>query len=156
LAEAELTAGSWKALGDKNGEASARALWALVSAGTKGVDYLDKRLESSKPADAAAVAKLIEKLDDDELAVRAKAPQDLRKLGRGVEPHLRKALEKNPSVEVALRLRVLLAEFSPAELTPEGLLGLRAVEALERIGTQEARRVLERLAKGAELPRVTE
>ena len=69
---------------------------------------------------------------------------------------LRDALKTNPPAEAKKRIETLLAAFAPPAV-PEGevLRGVRAVWALERIGTADARRLLEDLAKGVESARLT-
>jgi hypothetical protein len=76
----------------------------------------------------------------------------LRRQGRLVEPALSQALAAKPSLEAAQRIELLLGEFGNEEfgLTGERLRTHRAVQFLEIVGTPEARRVLERLATGAE------
>jgi hypothetical protein len=64
-----------------------------------------------------------------------------------VEGALRRALEAKPSLEVERRLRILLGKIERIQL-PETLRAVRAVEALEHIGTPEAKRVLQGLARG--------
>ena len=64
-----------------------------------------------------------------------------------------KALETETSAEVRERVKKLLDEADGD--TPEWRQQRRAVEALEVIGTREARGVLESLAKGAQGARLT-
>jgi hypothetical protein len=59
-------------------------------------------------------------------------------------------LNEKPSLEVHQRIERLLARIKP-----ETWRDLRAVEVLERIGSPEAKQVLESLAKGAEGARLT-
>jgi hypothetical protein len=70
------------------------------------------------------------------------------------EPAIRKALDGRPSAEQRRALEALLP--GPALLhSPEGLRQVRAVEALERAGSVEARDLLKRLAGGVEGARLT-
>jgi hypothetical protein len=62
---------------------------------------------------------------------------------------LRKALEGEPSAEVRRQVTRLLEQLSAHPPAPEVVRSIRAIEALERIGTPEARKLLEELAKGA-------
>jgi len=70
-------------------------------------------------------------------------------MGGAADEALRKALEGNPSAELRQRVRHLLDGSRPAELSPDRLRESRALEILEGMGTPEARRLLEELAKGA-------
>src|SRR5437763_1530012 len=74
---------------------------------------------------------------------------------RPPEAALRQAITSRPSLEVRRRVEELLARLEGATPSAEGVRTLRAVEALEHIGTREARQVLETLAKGAPETRLT-
>jgi hypothetical protein len=111
----------------------------------------------AKPIPALAdTAELIAKLDHPRYAVREEAARELSRRGTVVEGTLRTALQKPTSAEQRERLEGLLAKLNLA-VPPAGdeLRGLRAVWLLERIGTAEARKVLEKLAGGASGSRVT-
>jgi hypothetical protein len=93
---------------------------------------------------------LIADLDADEFATREAASASLAKLGEAAGAACRKARDGDPSAEQRQRLETILAGYSPwAQETPECLRTLRSLEVLERAGTEEARRTLEALAKGA-------
>jgi hypothetical protein len=94
---------------------------------------------------AAKVARLIARLDDDDLRVRQRAQQRLE-LHRGAAlSTLKKALAEKPSPEARRRLRQLLDD--PPPLYPRALLpSLRAVGLLELVGTAPAKAVLEEVA----------
>jgi hypothetical protein len=78
----------------------------------------------------------------------------LRLPGKEVEPTLRQALANKPSIEARRRLERILTgpRLVPA---PEVLRSLRALQILEAIGDEPARRVLRRLAEGAPGSRLT-
>jgi len=80
---------------------------------------------------------------------REAARRDLIRLGERAEMALRRALSNRPTLEVRRRIEDLLSKLEPSSLPPEPLQVLRAIEILEHIGTTEARRCLEALAKGA-------
>ena len=68
----------------------------------------------------------------------------------GVGPALAQAgLDAKPSLETRKRLEHLRGQLIGRVLQGERLRAYRAVEVLERIGTPEAREVLQALAKGA-------
>jgi hypothetical protein len=102
------------------------------------------------------VARLIADLDSDQYAARAEAARGLEGFGAEAEPALRRALAAPPSLEVRRRLEQLLEQLPRAVPPPERLRALRAVEALERAGTAEARRVLRGMARGAPGARLTQ
>jgi hypothetical protein len=86
--------------------------------------------------------------------VREKAGKELEKLGYLVEPALRKCLSGEPSPEVRRQVELLLERLQ-GMTDPQLLRGLRVVEVLEGIGTDEARRLLEQVAKEAPSRRLT-
>lgn len=72
----------------------------------------------------------------------------MEKIGEPAVPILRKTLEDGPSAEVRRRVTELLSKIGGAAPRGELRRSLRAIEALERIGTPEAKAVLQSLAKG--------
>ena len=86
---------------------------------------------------------------------RQRAAADLEQLGEAAAPALRQALARDLSAEARRRVQQLLRKGQ--ELVPSGepLRALRAVEVLEQVGTSEARRVLQSLARGAPEARLT-
>jgi WD40 repeat protein len=125
-----------------------QAIQSLRAAGSTGVAFLGER---QKPArfGKADLARLIDQLDDDDFDVRERATVDLGRLGSLALGALRETARNKDKPEAASRARTLLQEMPT---TPPGdlLRSSRVIEALEQIGTTEARKVLERLAGGAE------
>jgi WD40 repeat protein len=101
-----------------------------------------------RPADAEKTAALIADLGNDDFALRERATEALAKLGGGAEKQLREAT-RSPSQEVRNRAGELLKRLNPADgrKSPDGIRAVRAVEALERLGSKEAREVLTDWAK---------
>jgi HEAT repeat protein len=64
-------------------------------------------------------------------------------------PALKKALAAQPTLETRRRIEALLDLVSDSNLSADNLRLVRAVEALERMATPEARMALQRLAGGA-------
>jgi WD40 repeat protein len=138
--------------GDDAGKAY-QALWSL-SAAPRGIPFLKERLRPIAPVEAAQLARLIARLDDDDFAAREKATRELESLGDAAEASLEQAL-KDGSPEAQSRAEKLLRALRPPLPPGERLRSLRAVAALEYAGTPEARRVLETLAGGAPEARLT-
>jgi RNA polymerase sigma factor (sigma-70 family) len=148
----EPTAELWADLAD--GAKAGAALGGLIAAPAETVPFLKGRLAPVAPCDARRVERLIADLDSDDFAARERATEELTKLRDPAAPALRKALAGRPPPEVEQRLKQILQQLEGG-LTPEQLRDLRAVEALEHIGTPEARRLLAALAKGAPEARLT-
>jgi hypothetical protein len=142
----------WQALAAPEAVPAARALGRLADVPGQAVPWLAERLKPGAKADGRQekrVRELIAQLDDDNFATREKATEELEKLGAAAGPALRQALDNAPSAEMRLRLERLLGKLGAPAADPERLRTLRAVEALELIGTPEARRLLRQLAAGA-------
>jgi len=108
----------------------------------------------AKGSDKDAIAKFIGALDADSFVERQKAAKDLAALGRMAEEPLKTALAGKPSAEARQAIEDLLDKLRDKGGPPLELVRpLRAVEVLEDLGTSEARKVLEVLARGqAEAP----
>ena len=91
---------------------------------------------------------LLADLDHNLYARRQKASEALAALGTVVRSALQQHRTTAPA-EARQRIDDLLKWLDQTELTPEMLRQVRAVEALERTGTPEARAVLEKLGQGA-------
>lgn len=143
----------WADLASEHAEVAARALWTLGAMPKDAAEYLKDRLKPGV-VDPLRVKRLLAELDDDDFEVREKAQEELAAFGTLVEDTLRQTLKTSPSAEVRQRLTQLVARLD-GKMSLVELRGLRAVEALERMGSPEARAVLEMLAKGAAEVRAT-
>lgn len=127
-----------------------RAMWALGAGPEKSVPFLQQRLRPVPSVDEAKLNRLIADLDSDRFEARHKATQELEGLLNVAERQLRQVLTRNPSLELRSRVERLLARVESQAWSAQELQVLRALQVLEHIGTPEARRVVETLAKGAE------
>jgi RNA polymerase sigma factor (sigma-70 family) len=140
----------WSDLADDAPQAD-RAIWSLAQAPAQGLTFLKVQLRPRPAAPADQVAKLIADLDSEGFAVRQKAAQTLDALGEAAELALRKTLEGNVTLETRQRVEQILQNRRKDVLRQ-----LRAIDALEQIGTTEAREVLLALANGTPNPRVAD
>jgi hypothetical protein len=126
-----------------------RAVCALAGDPEGSLPALRRRLSDVRVTGPTEedFARLIRDLDSDVYPVREQAAADLERAGLRAMPALRRAASEPPSLEVKKRARRLLARLDPSGLSPEELVALRGVQALEYIGTPEARQLLELLAK---------
>src|SRR5205823_6466636 len=99
---------------------------------------------------------LLADLDAVKYAKREAALRELAKIGDQADPVVRQALQSGPPLEVKIRLEAVLEKIEAIALPLETLQTLRAVEALEHIGTAEARQLLGVLAQGAAPERLTQ
>jgi len=146
----------WEALG---GDVSARAYQdalALAGGGQRAAHFIAERLRPI-PNDANHVRMLVGDLDHERYAVRRRAYEGLCRIGRIAAPALRDALTREPSEEMSLRAKELLAAWDrPYPVLPEARRAARALRVLALIGSPEAARTLETLARGMPRALLTE
>jgi WD40 repeat protein len=137
----------WTDLASSDASRAYRAGWRL-SDQSASVAFLRERLKPAALTDREHFRKLIASLDDGQFAVREQATRELEERGDEVDSLLRQAAADSLSAEVKRRLDNLMAKA--ARGSPPGILrDRRAIGVLERIGTLEARDLLEMLARGA-------
>jgi WD40 repeat protein len=139
----------WGELADLDPAKANPAVQALAGAPSQAVALLQERLRPVPPGPPPGIERMIADLGSERFALRTKAAADLEKLGERAEPALRKLLAGRPPLEVRRRAEQLLDRLERQVPSPERLRVLRAVEALEQIGTPEAQKLLEALARGA-------
>jgi hypothetical protein len=145
----------WVDLASDDARQGYAALCWLADHPRRAVPYLEVRLRPAVPYDPKRLARLIGELDGDEYAVRQRATKELEALGERAEPALRAALARKPPLEVHRRITRLLDRLDGPVTEPEVLRVVRAVEALERMGSAGARALLSELAKGQAGRRLT-
>jgi len=134
----------WEDLSSEDGPRGHRAIWALVPGARQSLPFLRARLLARPAVADKQVRRWIAELDSEQFALRRKATDELEALGRFAEPALREALQGNPQLEPRRRIEQLLKRLaSPANR----LRAARVTQVLEQIGTPEARKVLEALAR---------
>jgi hypothetical protein len=143
----------WQDLAGQDAARAQAAMWRL-SAGRQTVRWLGDHLEPVSTVAVTRLAHLVAELDSTAFAAREKATSELEKLAELAAPALRKALATSPSLELRRRIESLLQKHN-ATPPPDKLRALRAIDVLERIGTGEARQLLEQLARGAPGAKVT-
>jgi WD40 repeat protein len=145
----------WKDLAGADAAKAFDAIGTLASDPGPAVALLRARLRPVSRPDQAKIERLIAALNDDRFEVRKRAAEDLARLGELAEPALRKARAGRPSLEVRRRIDDLLSQIEGPVADADQLRVLRSIEALERIGTADARQLLETLAAGAPESRLT-
>jgi hypothetical protein len=139
----------WASLHGDDAMAAFTAICELSASPAETVVYLKDRLKAAPMLDMKRVDQLIAKLDDANYKVRQKAGADLLKLGESVVPAIDKALTGNLALEPKKRLEGLRDRLTQTVLRDEAIRAYRAIETLERIGTPQAREILQVLADGA-------
>ena len=139
----------WDELGGFDDARVSRAIWTLIAAPERTVRLFEERVHPVLDADADKIAGWIADLDSSRYFVRDRAERELRNLGESAAPALREALEKPPSAEVRYRAERILARAVDKKSSPDRVRAARAITILERIGTKDSLRLLERLAEGS-------
>ncbi len=143
----------WLKLSGQGAGEAYRAIRALAATPGKAAPFLDACLRGTDEK-SRVIAKLIANLDHPRFPVREKATKELLDLGPAARAPLESALEAKPSLEARRRIEEILAKL-PRQGLPSLVRDLRALEALERMGTPAARAVIKRLTGGAAEDRLT-
>ena len=136
----------WVDLASEDARQAYLAIWSLVDMPGESLSFLQGKLKPVMVAEK--IQKWIADLDSETFTIRQTAAKELEKVGDQVQAPIQKALNGNPSLETRRRLEQVLKSL-PDIPGPESIRTIRAIMALERIGTPEARGVLETLAHGA-------
>lgn len=134
-----------------------RAVWSLVDQGDRAVSFLAEKVKP-QPNQDGLIARLLRDLDDDDFETRERATEKLISLGGIAEQPVRDLLRARPSAEVNRRCEIILSKLGVPlrALTGEELRRVRAIHALEQIGTPSAIALLERYAAGSTGLRLTD
>ena len=146
---AEQAAQCWADLAGEDAAKAFQSIRRLAAHPQVAVPLVRAHLKPAVPADPKRIAKLTADLDSDDFTVRDAANRELAKLGELAQPALEQIMKGTGTLERRRRAEALLAKLTAGALTPDQLRQVRAVEALERAATPEARQLLEALAKGA-------
>ncbi len=148
----------WEDLAGPNAAAAFRAVWRLVAGGKASGTFLGERLPPESPLGAALRDRLLKELGSDRFVEREAAGREWERRGEEALPVLRKALAGPLSLEARRRAERIVEKLAAGTVapSPEELRRFRAVQALEYLGTPEARRALGRLAGGAPEARLTQ
>lgn len=137
----------WRQLADNPFKAH-EAIWCLTAASTQAVPLFEKNLQLTAAATREQLDRWVEDLGSRRFRVREQAARELAKQGDVAVAALRRGLKRADELETRRRLEALLEAASNLTEAPELLRRVRMVETLEKIGTPEARRLLEKMAIG--------
>jgi WD40 repeat protein len=138
----------WGDLAGTDATVAHDAIRILAAAPEQTVPFLADTLHPAEKIDAVAVRQRIADLGSGKFAEREAALKELSARGEDIEGELERVLAGKPTPEVAQRLRGLLTALRDAP-PMERLREVRAVWALELIGTPAADKLLKELAKGS-------
>jgi dipeptidyl aminopeptidase/acylaminoacyl peptidase len=140
----------WRDLGENDAHRAYDAICTLAGAPQSSLRFLGPRLGALPKLDEKQIERWVANLDARSFKAREEAMDNLGRLGRLVEEQLRKGLEGKPTLELRRRIEELLRRLPGAGQGEEWKQLGRAIEILEQIGTEPARRLLEKLADGGD------
>jgi hypothetical protein len=146
---------AWEQLSDPDAAKAEPAFARLLASPADAVKLAAGQLRAVPAVTPVSIREQVAKLDSAAFAEREASDNWLRVAGEQTEGELKAALAKGLSPEQKRRVQGLLERFAAPDRTPERLRTVRAIELLERIGTAEAKAVLEKLAAGAPTARTT-
>jgi hypothetical protein len=138
---------AWNGLIDSDVVRKYQALLALARAPEETVAFLEKQL-TPVPVDDQQITQWLADLESNRFAVREKAAQELETLGPIAKPHLRKALDARPSLDLRRRVEKLLERLETRPGPSRWVRRWQAIGVLEHIANPEARQVLQTMAGG--------
>ncbi|HYT92743.1 MAG TPA: hypothetical protein VEL76_28765 [Gemmataceae bacterium] len=133
-----------------------QAQWTLRAQPAKTIAYLKQNLQVVPVEKGKRIEELLAKLGDPAFAERARADAALRQEGRLAVPVLRAALTREWPVETMRRIETLLRNLEAEPLSGAELRQVRAVAVLEALGEPDAEALLQSLANGSPLARLTQ
>jgi WD40 repeat protein len=146
----------WRDLSSPDVPTAYAALWGVATNAKQLVPFLKQKMNKLVPVDRQRITMLLAELTHDQVTRRDKAQQDLETVGALCEPMVKAAQAKATTMDLRRRLEKLLAKAQGADPSPETLLALRLLEALELANTTEARQVMESLTREVPPTRITE
>lgn len=139
--------GYWDALADSDADIAAAATKALLSAPRQTVDLFDQRLTPGEVNHVNDLPKLIAGLSGDDVEANLRSAVGLKAFGVKASPALFKALGGKPPLEVRRRIEDVLESIGEFPIPPQTLRRTRAIQLLEQIGSQDAEKILRKLAE---------
>jgi hypothetical protein len=143
----------WERLADADAAKGRDALARLARCGDGAAHLIAARVKDLPAAPGALTAKrlaeLLKELDSDDFETREAATRELAAADAKASDELRKLLKEgkvSPEARRRIESAVEQIDARGSGVSGPALRWLRAVEVLERVGTPEARKVLEKIA----------
>ena len=139
----------WADLVGSDAAKASASIQRLATAPKQATVLLREKLKPAIPVDVKKIDRWLADINSGNFATRNQASKELEKLGELAIPALKKVLTSQPTLETQRRVEPLLEKLTSGALTAEQVRIVRAIEVLEKLGTSEARQVLDALAQGA-------
>ena len=137
----------WNALADGDVGIAADTAKALLNAPQSTVTLFSQRLTAGEVHNVEELPLLIAELRGDDVKATLKAAARLKSFGRIAAPPLFKALAAKPPLAARKRLEEVLQSIGAFPVPPEMLQRTRAIQLLERIGSDDDRKLLGTIAR---------
>jgi WD40 repeat protein len=152
--EAQL-ASLWEQLGDADPAKACAAMDKLLAHPMPTIVFVRNTLKPAPAVDLARLQHLIGELKNANYAVRDKASRNLAQMDTQIIPALEVILHDEAPVEAKRRITKIIEELEAHKTAPANFRAVRAVEVLERIGSQESTALLQSFSNGAAHSRLT-
>lgn len=144
----------WSHLLERTDASDMRLLNALSGLRGKAPSFLSS-LAADRPELEKEWGRLIEEMDDDRVEIRDRATDEFRRFGFAAEHFLRRTLATGASPEASARIRGLISELERDPPTlPAAKEQLRALQVLAEMKTEEATRMLQKIAQTSSSQRI--
>lgn len=153
--EQRLLETAWAQLAESDAKRVDQACMAFAGLPKPALQFLKERLLPVPTAEARQVEKWLADLESNVPDTWRKASAELERLGEQVEPALRNLLADVSTERGRERADLIRARIDAEVRSQWRQRDLRAALVLERIGTAEARQLLEKLAEGAPAAAIT-
>lgn len=138
----------WQALGSSDAAEAYSGIGGLLNSPPEAVPFLREKLAGRLHGQGKQIDQLIAELDHDSYFIREQATAQLKRLRAAAEAVLQATLEQSPSAEVQRRIRIILAApVDHRESIAETRRNLRAIQVLEMLRTEPARKFLAEIAR---------
>jgi WD40 repeat protein len=146
---------AWTWLAQRTGGDSGKAMEVFHSKPKEALAHFRKHIAPAKPVRTEDAERWLLQLTSSDYAIRTNAMKSLQAGDMQVEDMLRDAVAKAKTAEGKRRIEQLLEKIELFEENADRLREVRAVEVVERIGTPEARALLQEWSAGAPAARLT-
>lgn len=136
----------WANLASTDAAVAFQAIGRLTANPDQALPLIERQLKILvKLDDPERIDRLIADLDSNIFTVRNLARRELMAIGNLARPALVRALANKPTLETRRSIDYVMDRIDPINPPPAWLRSLRTVEVLERIGTDQARKLLKQL-----------
>ncbi len=139
--------GYWRSLAHADAAIAEEASKSLLSAPDQAVLLLQDQLTAGEALDPKELPALVSALRSEEVTTQLRAIVRLKSFGIQASPSLFRALADESEAAVRRRIEGVLESIGDFPISAQALQRTRAIQLLEQLGTQDAVKILMKLAK---------